>query len=114
MKTFYLNKRDGKFMGVCAGIADYFRIDPTIVRVAAVVVTLAGAFPWTLIAYGVAAWAAKPKPADRFDSDVLAPGSISTRELREEMREVDRHVIEVESLVTSANGQLAREIEELR
>ena len=114
MKTFYLNKRDGKFMGVCAGIADYFKIDPTIVRIAAVVVTLAGAFPWTLIAYGVAAWAAKPKPAGRFDSDVLAPRSISTRELREEMREVDRHVADVESLVTSSNGQLAREIEELR
>ena len=114
MKSFYLNKRDAKFMGVCAGIADYFRIDPIIVRIGVVVVTLAGAFPWTLMAYGVAAWAAKPKPCDRYDSDVLAPRGISTRELREEMPEVDRHVADVESLVTSANGQLAREIEELR
>ncbi|WP_375782390.1 PspC domain-containing protein [Croceicoccus naphthovorans] len=40
---FHLNKRDGKLMGVCAGIADYFGIDATLVRILWVVGTLAGA-----------------------------------------------------------------------
>jgi phage shock protein C len=39
---FRLNKRDGKIMGVSAGIADYFGIDVTFVRVAWVIGTLVG------------------------------------------------------------------------
>ena len=39
---FSLNKRDGKIMGVSAGIADYFGIDVTFVRVAWVIGTLVG------------------------------------------------------------------------
>src|SRR5690349_20384436 len=30
---FYLDKRNGKFMGVCAGIADYTGFDVTLVRI---------------------------------------------------------------------------------
>jgi len=36
------NKRDGKIMGVSAGIADHFGIDVTFVRVAWVIGTLVG------------------------------------------------------------------------
>ena len=32
---FYLDKRNKRFMGVCAGIADYFGWDATWVRIAA-------------------------------------------------------------------------------
>ncbi len=39
---FHLNKRSGKFMGVCAGIADYFGVDVTLVRAAWVIGTLVG------------------------------------------------------------------------
>ena len=38
---FYLDKQNRKFMGVCAGIADYFNIDPSIVRVLWAVLALA-------------------------------------------------------------------------
>lgn len=41
-KSFRLNKADGKFMGVSAGIADYFGVDVTLVRLAWVVGTLVG------------------------------------------------------------------------
>jgi phage shock protein C len=37
---FLINRRDAKVMGVAAGIADYSGIDPTIVRVALVALTL--------------------------------------------------------------------------
>lgn len=39
---FRLDRQRGKLMGVCAGIADYFGIDVTLVRVGFVVGTLAG------------------------------------------------------------------------
>jgi phage shock protein C len=40
--SFRLNKARGKFMGVSAGISDYFGIDVTLVRIAWVVGTLLG------------------------------------------------------------------------
>lgn len=41
-RGFRLNKQRGKLMGVSAGIADYFGVDVTLVRIAWVVGTLAG------------------------------------------------------------------------
>lgn len=117
MKTrrkFYLDRQNGKFMGVCAGIASHFNIDPTIVRIGAVVLTLAGGFPWTIIAYLAAAWAAKPRPLELYDAGEISTLRTSTRDVRESMREIDRRMAEVESYVASSNGRLAREIEELR
>src|SRR3546814_10402915 len=59
---FYLDKQNAKWSGVCAGIADYSGIDALWVRVGAVLLTLMGGFPWTLIAYWLVAWMATPKP----------------------------------------------------
>ena len=113
LKKFHLNKRDGKFMGVCAGIADYLGVDATFVRIAAVVVTLLGAFPWTLLAYGIAAWAAKPAEALTYEGE-NSGGRVSTKDLRLNMRDIDRRMAEVEQYVTSSNSSLASEIEKLR
>lgn len=52
-KRLYRSKRDVMICGVCGGIAEYFEIDPTIVRLAAVVLI----FGWGsgLLAYLVGA-----------------------------------------------------------
>ena len=52
-KGLYRSKRDVMICGVCGGIAEYFDIDPTIVRLVAVVLV----FGWGsgLIAYLVGA-----------------------------------------------------------
>jgi phage shock protein PspC (stress-responsive transcriptional regulator) len=39
---FRLNRANGKFLGVCAGIADHFGWDPMLVRAGFVIGTLAG------------------------------------------------------------------------
>lgn len=113
-RKFHLDRRNGKIMGVCAGIADYFNIDATLVRVGAIVVTLLGAFPWTLLAYAAAALIARPKPIGLYEADdsILAGSSVS--DVRERMRDIDRRMADVETYVTSPNSRLAREIEELR
>jgi phage shock protein C len=113
MKKFHLDKRNGKFMGVCAGLANHLGIDPVIVRIGVVLATLLGGFPWTLIAYGVAAWAAKPK-ALGYEEEEAPRLRRSTRDVRDTMREIDRRMAEVETVITSPNSRLAREIEELR
>lgn len=52
-KRLYKSKRDSKIAGVCGGLAEYFDIDPTIVRLIAIVLI----FGWGsgLLAYLVAA-----------------------------------------------------------
>lgn len=39
-QRFLINRRDAKVMGVAAGIADYSGVDPTIVRLGVVALTL--------------------------------------------------------------------------
>ncbi len=113
-KKFYLDKRHGKFLGVCAGIANYFGIDATFVRVGAVIITLLGAAPWTFIAYALAGWLAKPKPHGGYDADDVRAVRSSTHDVRATMRDIDRRMAEVETYVTSSNTSLAREIDQLR
>lgn len=44
-KRLYRSTHDRKIAGVCGGIAEYFGIDPTIVRVIAVLLLLPGGLP---------------------------------------------------------------------
>lgn len=114
-RKFTLDKQNGKFMGVCSGIANHFNIDATFVRVGLVVVTLLGAFPWTLIAYGVAVWMGKPARLGGHEAEAsIATTRGSTYDLKNNMRDIDRRMAEVEHYVTSSNGSLATEIEQLR
>ena len=116
-KKFQLDRANGKFKGVCAGIANYFEIDATLVRIGAVVVTVLGGFPWTLIAYGLAAWLAKPKQQAGYDikADIRTLRSGSVSDYRSNMRDIDRRLADVETYVTSTDSRrLSREIEELR
>ena len=68
---FYLDKRNGKFMGVCAGISDYTGIDVTFVRVGVVLLTIFATGGLGFIAYlalGVLA-NDKPRELDYADRD---------------------------------------------
>ncbi len=119
---FYLDKKNGKFLGVCSGISDYSGINVLWVRIGAVLVTLMGAFPWTVIAYFLAAWMADDKPsglyADRDDEKFWQgvrtnPGR-STRDVRSKFRDIDRRLGDIETYYTSRNTRLANEIDNLR
>lgn len=113
-KRFYLDKANGMAMGVCAGIGRHFSVDPIFVRIGAVLVTLLGAFPWTFIAYGLAAWLGKaPAPAKLPSEDGYALGG-STRDYKDATRDLDRRLAEVDTYVAGSNSRLAKEIEELR
>ncbi|WP_427965829.1 PspC domain-containing protein [Altererythrobacter sp.] len=53
-KGFHLDKHNGKVFGVCAGLADYFGIDPMIVRIGFVAGTLIGFGSFILIYLAIA------------------------------------------------------------
>ncbi|HAF62444.1 MAG TPA: PspC domain-containing protein [Anaerolineaceae bacterium] len=42
MKKLYRSRNNRMIAGVCAGLADYFEIDPTIVRIIFVILVFAG------------------------------------------------------------------------
>lgn len=42
MKKLYKSRRDKKIDGVCAGIAHYLNLDPTIIRLLWIILSLAG------------------------------------------------------------------------
>ena len=120
---FYLDKQNAKWSGVCAGIADYTGMDVTLVRIGVVLLTILGGFPWTLIAYWIAAWMAPRKPLELYTEDreeqkfwqgVRSNPRRTTRDVRARFREIDRRLADVETYVTSSNNRLAREIEQLR
>lgn len=51
-KRLYRSRRNRMLAGVCAGIADYFNVDPTLIRLIAVVT---GCLGGGLLAYIIAA-----------------------------------------------------------
>jgi phage shock protein C len=111
-RTFNLDKGNAMLLGVCSGIAKYTNVDATFIRIGLVVVTIFGGFPWTLIAYGAAAWLAKPGGYRREEPGPIARAS--SDEVRARMTDIDRRMAEVETYVTSSNTSLAREIDSLR
>ena len=77
----------------------------------------------TIVAYFAAAWMAPSKPQElkyetpeqaKFWQGVRASPARTVRDVRSRFREIDRRLAEVETYVTSSNGRLAREIEQLR
>ncbi|WP_373487662.1 envelope stress response membrane protein PspC [Blastomonas sp.] len=117
---FYRDKQNGKFMGVCAGIADYTGIDVLWVRVAAVLVTLMTG--WTLVAYFLLGMFAEKKPAhlytdvqdQKFWQGVRQSPARTARDVKARFREIDRRLADVELFYTAKNTRLADEIESLR
>ena len=119
---FYRDKRNGKWMGVCAGIADYTGVDVNLIRIAFVLATLFGS-GMPIVAYLVAGWMAPVKPNElvyqsaedaKFWQGVRASPRRTVRDVRSKFRDIDRRLADVEAYVTSSNNRLAREIDQLR
>jgi phage shock protein C len=119
---FYLNKRAGKVMGVCAGLADYTGFDVTLVRVLFVAAIVMGGGALIPV-YFITGWLADDEPRELRESDpedkkfwqnVRASPSRSARDIKSRFRDIDRRLAEIEQYVTVENRSLAREIEQLR
>jgi phage shock protein C len=118
---FYRDKRRGKLMGVCAGIADYTGFDVNLVRVcliAAVFMSGGGVVPFYFIAGFVTP--TKPRELDMVDREerkfwqgVRASPTRTARDIRSRFKDIDRRLADIESYVTTENRSLAREIDAL-
>ncbi|MBP6363465.1 MAG: envelope stress response membrane protein PspC [Novosphingobium sp.] len=118
---FYRDKQNGKLMGICAGIADYTGINSIWVRLG-----FLGLIPMTggaiLPLYFLLGILADKKPqqlyVDRqeqqFWQGVRQSPTRTAREVKGQLRELDRRLAEVETFYVSSNPRLSAEIERLR
>lgn len=119
---FYLDKRHGKVMGVCAGIANYTGMDVSLVRIMVVgAVFMSGGSILPL--YFISGFIADDEPRElalenkedkEFWQGVRQSPTRTARDIRGRLREIDRRLGDIESYVTTENRSLAREIEDLR
>jgi len=119
--SFYLDKSNAKWLGVCSGIADYTGIDVVVVRIVTVLGTIFGSGTFFLV-YLVIAWMANPKPVGLYEDSedakfwqgVRQSPTRSARDVRSKFRDIDRRLADVETYYTSRNSRLSDEIDSLR
>ncbi len=76
MKRLYRSRTDKKLGGVCSGIGEYFDIDPTIIRVLWVIITVFTGFAPGIIAY-ILLWIIVPEePAKIGSSEAEVEGEV--------------------------------------
>ena len=118
---FYRDKINGRWMGVCAGLADYTGLDVLWVRLGFVVGTVCG-LGFLPVVYLALGFLSKKKPAglyadvqeQRFWQGVRQSPARTAREVRARFRDIDRRLAGVEAYYVSSNPRLAAEIEQLR
>lgn len=84
LKRRLVKSRDKKIAGVCGGLAEYFNIDPTFVRIATVAITIFSS-GWALVPYLILA-ITMPKPG-MSRSEVKAEVERLTRRRREKKKD---------------------------
>jgi len=118
---FYRDKVNSKWMGVCAGIADYTGVNSIWVRlgfVGLIFMTGGTILPF----YFLTGLLADKKPphlyGDRqeqqFWQGVRQSPTRTAREVKGRLRELDRRLAEVETCYVTSNPRLSAEIERLR
>ena len=108
-RHFEVDRREGKLLGVCAGIANRTGLDVTVVRVAVVLSALLLSFWGTVVVYLGAAFVGRH--GDRL---MRSRREAQSDEVRERIRSHDLRMRSIETYVAGSNSRLAREIEELR
>jgi phage shock protein C len=116
----YRDTEHGVLAGVCAGIADYFALEPIIVRLG-FVAALALFFPPTFLAYLILALALRPKPRALYASGeeevfwrgvATAPQDV-VRGLDRRLAGLDERLRRMETEVTSSDFELRRKFRDL-
>jgi phage shock protein C len=116
----YKNPREGKCMGVCAGIADYLDIKVGVVRILMVL----GFFvvgPFIFIAYFITGMVLDARPLDLYEDDHEEEFWKQTRkapeytaaELRGRFRDIERRTADMEAYMTSKRFKLERDLRAL-
>ncbi len=114
----YKDPRNGKIMGVCAGVADYTGIKVTIIRIAFIIGCFIGWFPALLILYFVMGFVLDAKPADLYKDEEeesfwrtarTRPDYTATN-LSKRFKSIDKRIQSMERYMTSKRFKLDRDL----
>jgi len=119
-RKLYLDKQNAKISGVCAGVGDYFGLDPMFVRIVTVLIALFGG-GLIILGYILLTIFLDAKPKDMFESkkesefwkSVRTEPSNTVRDVRYKFRDIERRLRAAEAHVTSPQYNLHREINDL-
>ncbi len=127
-KRFRRNKIDGVFCGVCAGIGDYFNIDPVIVRILTVVSFFVTGFITFWIYLGICIFTPSDKRAPYYreyrqacrarrrhkeDPDTPVRPTASFRDVKSKFRSLEERLADLEQSITSSEWQLRRQFRDI-
>lgn len=118
----YKISEQGKIMGVCAGLADYFDINLTAVRFMTFLLALFTGFWFVLLIYFMLGFILDNKPADlytdakeeEFWKQTRSDPSYSASEMRQRFRDIERRTTQMEAYITSKRFKLERELRGLQ
>ena len=91
MKKLYRSKKDSMIAGVCGGIAEYFDVDSTLIRLLAVIVALLGGAG--VVVY-IIAWIIVPQKPEQVSDDKFDKREESKEKIKKEAEEVVKEVKE--------------------
>lgn len=118
-KRFYRSRKDKKLAGVCGGVAEYFEVDPTLVRLIWVVFTFAGGAG--VLAYIIAAIIMPEKPlniSDRSNNGTIYEDNnfveIEEEDITKEMHETQKYDKQRIEFEKSKDDQLKEKQTEFR
>jgi len=117
----FKNPREGKIMGVCAGIADYLDVRVGVIRFFTIVglfTPLSGIF---FIGYFILGFVLDAKPMGLYEDDTEEEFWKQTRkapdytaaELRSRFRDIERRTSDMEAYMTSKRFKLERDLRAL-
>lgn len=126
MKTFNPNRlykipQEGRIMGVCAGVADYFDVRPGIVRLLAILgLLMTGFFP-TFFIYVLLGFILETKPTeimsnpeeDKFWQKARTKPSYTKVDMQARFHNIEKRAQRLEAYMTSKQFKLQRELKEL-
>ena len=112
--------RNGVVFGVCRGVAEYFDVSVTGVRLAVIIISVLSGIWGGVIAYVVAALLLKPEPIIPFESDsdaefyntYAASRTMALQRLKRTFDTLDRRIQRMESIVTGRDYDWERRLRE--
>jgi phage shock protein C len=117
----YKDRRNGRWCGVLAGLGDYFGIDPTILRVAAILLSIFGFFFPIFVAYLILCWILEDKPEylyenpkeDAFWREARTRPDYTRVDLGRRFSDIDKRTQALEAYITSKQFRLNKELNDL-
>lgn len=117
----YKDPQNGRWCGVCAGVADYFDVRPGVVRLITILGAVITGFWPVLIAYFFLCFILDRKPEhlyekpeeDQFWRDVRTKPDYTAVDMGRRFRDIEQRTQKMEAYMTSKRFRLDRELASL-